>query len=61
MKLIVFLFALAFANDRLTRQKVLSEIKQDDGVYELNESNFDLMINWNNIVLVCFYSGSRYF
>lgn len=60
MKFIVLLFALAFAQDRLTKQMVMSEIKKDDGVYELNESNFDLMINWNNIVLVCFYSGSRY-
>lgn len=37
----------------------MSEIKYSDGVYDLVESNFDLMINWNDIVLVCFYQGSR--
>lgn len=43
----------------MTKQKVMLEIAVNDGVYDLTESTFDLMINWNDLVLVCFYQGSR--
>ena len=36
----------------------MAQIELDNGVYHLVESTFDLMINWNNIVMVCFYGGS---
>jgi hypothetical protein len=45
--------------DKVTKNKVMEEITQNEGVYDLTESTFDLMINWNDLVLVCFYQGSR--
>ena len=36
----------------------MRSITHDDFIYQLNESTFDDMINWNDLVLVCFYSQS---
>ena len=55
MKLLLLLVVSVFA---VTKQQVMQEISVDDGVYDLTEATFDTMINWNDIVLVCFYSGS---
>lgn len=35
----------------------MSEITETNGVYDLYDSTFDQMINWNEFVLVCFYEG----
>ena len=37
----------------------MAEIYQDNGVYILNDNNFHQMIEWNDIVLVCFYADSE--
>jgi len=36
----------------------MDQIPQDAGIYLLSDSTFDLMIKWNDIVLVCFYADS---
>jgi hypothetical protein len=56
MNLLILFVVSAVA---LTRQEVMQEIKVDDGVYDLTQATFDSMINWNDMVLVCFYQGSQ--
>lgn len=41
------------------RKAAMAEIYQDNGVYILTDNNFEQMIQWNDIVLVCFYADSE--
>lgn len=44
--------------DRAKWQEAMADVESLDGVWQLDESTFDTMINWNNIVLVCFYEAN---
>lgn len=57
--LLLTLIVIALGQDRLTKQKVMAEINYNEGVYDLTEATFDLMINWNDLVLVCFWVDSH--
>ncbi len=59
LTLLISFLLIALGNDKVTKQQIMEEIRIDDGVYDLTESTFDLMINWNDLVLVCFYEGTR--
>ena len=59
LTLLISFLLIALGNDKVTKQQIMEEILIDDGVYDLTESTFDLMINWNDLVLVCFYEGTR--
>lgn len=59
LTLLISFLLLALGNNKVTKQQIMEEIQIDDGVYDLTESTFDLMINWNDLVLVCFYEGTR--
>lgn len=50
-------FAVSSFADTITRDSVMSTISLNKGVYDLVESTFDEMINWNPIVLVCFFDA----
>jgi hypothetical protein len=57
--LVVVAFLLEVLSGRSQDQKAaMAEIYQDNGVYILTDSNFESMIQWNDIVLVCFYADS---
>jgi hypothetical protein len=57
--LVVVAFLLEDSSGRSQdRKAVMAEINQDNGVYILTDSNFESMIQWNDIVLVCFYADS---
>jgi len=59
LTLLISFLLIALGNDKVTKQQIMEEIRIDDGVYDLTESTFDLMINCNDLVLVCFYEGTR--
>jgi hypothetical protein len=57
--LVVVAFLLDVSSGRSQDRKTdMAEIYQDNGVYILTDSNFESMIQWNDIVLVCFYADS---
>lgn len=48
----------AVRQDREAWQQAMANVQQVDGVWQLDEASFDTAINWNNVVLVCFYEAN---
>ena len=60
-RLLMLLVLLMSATEAyLTREDVNRGIKKDEsGVFLLNEESFDDFINYNDLVLICFYDSSE--